>query len=282
MRAARLARTAIGNAIVPLFVVVANDRSDRQVRKFYDLGASAVVKWPKEKTILTQLLAELVGVAQVRGKASEPGVALARAVKARLKLSEGLNNELRFRISGGNVHVSGELDSLRRKERLRKAISRVPGVKGVMLEDLRIAASGRSDRAIAGSVRTMLRNTSGVDPATLSIRVQNGNVTLAGTIADWREMNQAIEMIQNVHGVRGIENLTTLSKKKKKQDRSVATRLSRELSLLFPDQQISLSVFGNIAVLNGQVELLVEKQEIEKFISKDASIDRIVNKIEVM
>jgi osmotically-inducible protein OsmY len=276
-----LAVRALMDWYVPIFAVVGNNSRDFRVRRIYQEGAAAVFAWPGEKTLFARLLAEILGIEQVRGEASRPDVALARAIRTRLKLLAGLGRGINIRVFECFARLSGELGSLWQKDRVQEITAGTPGVKGAFTDELRVAASGISDRSLEKSIRTVLKNTTSVDQSTLSLSAENGYVSVAGTFKDRRELNRVTEMICNVHGVRGIENLATISAKKKKKERRVVSRLQWQIEQLVPDNEIDVSVFGNVAVLRGRVGLLSKKREIERFVASDGSIDRIVSKLEV-
>lgn len=276
-----LAVRALMDWYVPLFAVVGERSRDFRVRRIYREGASAVFSWPRDRPLFARLLAEMLGVEQVRGEASRPDAALARAIRTRLKLLAGLGHGLKIRVFEGCAAIDGELGSLWQADRIREIASSTPGIKGVSADKLRVAASGISDRSIDRSIRTVLKNTTGIDQSTISLKVENGYVALAGTFADRCEQERVVDMIKNVHGVRGIENVATVSHKDKKKDHRVASRLQWEIGHRTPDEDVEVTVFGNVAVLRGRVDLLSKKRDIERFVASDGAIDRIVSKLEV-
>jgi len=276
-----LAVRALMDWYVPVFAVVGERSRDFRVRRIYREGASAVFSWPRDKPLFARLLAEMLGVEQVRGEASRPDAALARTIRSRLKLLAGLGRGIGIKVFEGFVRLSGEVGSLWQKERIREITAGTPGVKGAFDDELHVAASGISDRSIDRSIRTVLKNTTAIDQSTISLKVENGYVALAGTFADRSEQERVVDMIKNVYGVRGIENLATVSPGEKKKDHRVASRLQREIGQRTPDEDVEVTVFGNVAVLRGRVGLLSKKRDIERFVASDGAIDRIVSKLEV-
>ena len=57
-----------------------------EIVKALAAGANAVIEWPREKELFAGILAETMGMSLVRGQASRPDVALARTVRAHLRL----------------------------------------------------------------------------------------------------------------------------------------------------------------------------------------------------
>jgi osmotically-inducible protein OsmY len=127
----------------------------------------------------------------------------------------------------------------------------------------------------------VLRNTTTVDDATVSVAVHGGTVVLAGTVADRRELRRVLDLVANVVGVRGTMNSLVVSSSARHEDRTAARRLNALLSSRFPGEGIEAKVFANVAVLSGTVSRLWRRHEIEKLVDQASSITRVVNKIDV-
>jgi hypothetical protein len=72
-----------------------------------------------------------------------------------------------------------------------------------------------------------------------------------------------------------------MSKSQKHTDHAVAERLGRTLSHLFPDQRVTATFFGGVAVLSGTVQLLSTRLHIQSIIEDDNAVQRVINKTEV-
>lgn len=270
-----------GGERMPLFAVVDESPPDRQIRRLYREGATAVIEWPREGLILPRLLAEILAIDLVRGKNRTPDVALARALRARLRLLPWDASGVELEAVDGTVHVSGKVPSLWHKTDLEQFIAEAPGVQNVGTDDLWVAPSGLSDHHIAGAVRAVLRSTSSIDESTLSLVVRSGHVILAGTVADRRELDRIIGLLTHVSGVREIENATVVSPEQKMNDRTTFRRLSARLAATQPDLAISVAVFGSTVVLSGRVPRLSISRDIERLVRQDEAVSRIINKLQI-
>jgi osmotically-inducible protein OsmY len=271
----------LGRRDVALFAVVGGRLGSPRARALYDAGATAVVEWPREAKPFPHLVAEMLAVEMVRGKASGPDDALKRSIEARLRSNTGLSRGVRIDSRRGVVSLSSLVDSLWKKRKIEDLVSRIPGVRRIVTRHLRVSPSGLADRDVAGKVRGMLRSTSGIDAATISVSVDSGAVTLAGTAADRSELEHVEEVVSSVKGVRSIENLITISRARKEKDHIVARRVQKSLAALFPRQELYVSVFGGVAVVSGRVELLKTKREVEDVVRGDGGVLRVLSKISV-
>jgi len=266
---------------LPVFAVVGDRPLDRQVRRLYQVGATAVFEWPREGLLLPRLVAEALAIELVRGRTGKPDGALARSLRARLRLLPWDVSSVDLQAGHGTVYVSGKIPSLWHKVELEQFIANTPGVQDVRTDDLWVTPSGLSDHHIAGAVRAVLRSTSSIDDATLSVAVRSGYVVLAGSVADRRELDRILGVLVHVSGVRGIENATIVSQKQQQSDRTTVRRVRARLAAAFPDLHITASVFGTNVVLSGQVPRLSLKWEIDRLVRQDISVSHVINKLAV-
>ncbi len=267
---------------IPVFAVIGDDVADNTVRRTYVAGATAVFQWPREALLLARLVAELLGVALVRGRAAKPQTALTRTLNAHLRLIPWITSGISVRTTAdGEAILTGPVGTYRRKLELRRMTMGVPGVKRVDDSGLWVTPSGLSDRSVATAVRTVLRHTTAVDDGTVSVASHGGRVSVAGVAASRREARRILELVGQVNGVRDIDNSLVVSPPAKKKNRSTALRLNRLLTHRFPEERVHVSVFANVAVATGSTTSLSRKTEIEELIERDPAVERVLNKLEV-
>ena len=271
-----------GSSGLPLFSVVPDSTTDRQVRGLYRAGATAVFEWPRESRILDTLFAELYGMVQVRGPRSKSDKSLAETVRAHLRLgaSRGCAG-LRVVARGGLISVSGQTKTLAQKQEMLDVISRVPGVRGVVSDSLRVLPADISNRSLSRRVRHLLRSTLELDDSTLAVSTDRGHVRLTGTLRDKRDLLRFESLISHLRGVRRIESAVSISVTRQQQDSRVARRLRKSLANLYSRERVHVTVVGGTVVLAGNVSLLATKRSIEQFVNQDNAVDRVVNKIQV-
>ncbi len=271
---------SVGRSI-PLFVVSSDALDDAAIRQLYRAGAAAVFTWPKDGEVLADVLAEALGIAQVRGDAASGSVALARTVKAYLRNGGLATPRLRVEVDEGTVYLSGRVDDLRTKLRIRDAVAEVAGVAGVAVDDLRVNPTPRTDRAILADIRAVLRAVSDVAEETITVEVQGGHVVVAGSAADRAELDRVVELLSHVRGVRGIRNYVTVSRRQKADDRILTGHLRQQLAGRFGRERATVSVFGGVAVVTGKASSLAVKRQIGATLSGNPRVDRVVNKMTV-
>lgn len=268
---------------LPIFAVTDNDTRDRTVRRIYSAGATAVFLWSREALLLPRLVAELLGVAWVRGRAGGPQAALSRTLNAHLRLvpwsTAGVRASAR---KGGEVHLSGAVATFWRKRKIERLVTRIPGVTRIVSRELYVEPSGRTDRQVAQAIRSTLRNTTAVDDATVSVAVHGGMVTLTGAVSDRRELERIVELASNVLGVRDVFDALVVSPTAPRSDGSTTRRLSGALSKWFPKEPVRVTVFAGVAVLAGKVRGLAKRLELEQFVGQDPAVARVINKLEVV
>ena len=266
---------------IPLFTVFTSAPPEREIRRLYEEGINAVFEWPEDAEALPYCLAELVVTELVQGKTSDPDKALARAVDAQIRTRCSFHHSVRVRVVDGAAFLYGSTDQLWQKQRIKEVAGSLPGLKGVIDRDVFVLPTGVSDEEVSEGIRRMVRGISDIDEKTLAIRVENGYVTLAGSMEDRTEVKRLTRLISNLRGVRDITPLIVVSPSQKQQDHRIAKQLQSSLRRLFIDEDASVSFFGNTAVLSGSVSSPFIKQRISQIVQDEVHVDRIVNKIRV-
>jgi len=269
------------NEELTVFALVDEGVKSAEARRIYGEGATAVFEWPREGLIFSRLVIELLAVELAEGAVGAPDAALARTIRAHLKMVRGHGPRLRVRVDAGFAFVSGSVRHLWQKQFLERLVSNVPGVRSVVVRWLLVQPSDRTDAQITRSIRLLLREASDIDETTLAVNVERGHVTLAGSVADRRELNRAQHLLVNIKGVRDIDRLAVMSKGQKQRDHVVARRLGAMLCGLFPDQQVDVAVFAGVAVLSGTAERLSKSRDMQYMVEEDDAVQRVVNKLEV-
>lgn len=268
---------------LPAFVVLPDDPPGRRVRELYEAGAAGVFTWPRADDRLGLYFAEALSLRLARGPARGPDTALARTVRAHLRLlpSDTLPEAPRIEVRRGHVRVWGNVESLSAKRDVEASIEAVPGVTGLDSSGLHVVPIPVSDTEIRRAGRRLLRASPGIDERTLTFSVDGGHVVLRGTASTRRELGRFSKLVSRLQGVRDVEVRAEVSTRKKASDRQVAARLGGVLDDLFSGSDIRLTFFGGIAVLTGRVANLRTKRAAAAFVAEDDAVDRVVNQLEV-
>ncbi len=111
-------------------------------------------------------------------------------------------------VQDGSVRLGGVVGSLAEKHAAERAVWHVHGVRSVVQEiDVRLPAAHRhSDAEIAARAQSVLRWDAQIPDARLRITVEDGIVTLTGTL-DWQYQKQEAEArVRALEGVRAVLN----------------------------------------------------------------------------
>ncbi len=267
---------------LPVYAVVPDNTSSRTVRSLYRAGTSIVFEWPREARVFSDVFAESLGMTSVRGRSSKADTALARGVKARLRIYPELDaGRLRVLSQSGLITLSGQVRSLARRQKIIDIVATVPGVRAVITQPLRVVSSGTADSELRRRIANLLKNASDVDGSTISIEVENGHVTLVGAVADAAESERLEELIVHVRGCRGLETHLSVSPTRQKRDRQLTLRYRKAIEILYPKESVSLTVVESVAILAGTVRALSTKRSVARLLAREPTVRRVVNKIEV-
>lgn len=184
----------------------------------------------------------------------------------------------------GVVTLTGKVDSYIRKHAAEAAAQRVKGVRfvAVDLEVLLGARQKTDDTSIAKAIKEMLRNLSVANQDSLSVKVDDGVITLNG-ILPWHYQRQMVEdYIINIAGVRAVYNNIELSEAVcdvKTITEKINAAFHRHAAI--DASNIKIEIQGRKAVLRGKVRSWIEKKDAESIVWSSPGINAIENLIEV-
>lgn len=265
---------------LPLFVVFDEARSqpktDRVSRALYRAGVTAVFEWPRERSLLPLLMAEMLGTARIRGRAKKPDTALARTVRAHLKIRRRALPPVKLTVRRGVVEVQGTLTRLAEKLRVERLVAKVPGVRSVLTRGLHVLSDGTPDRAVKRRVKAHLEATLD-SSAEATVVVRDGDVVVsvpAGAVGDRLELYLSLATLA---GVRSLDLQLA-------GDETLAPRTARPLqnvvSLLYPkERSVRIDVIDGTAVLSGKASSYAVKKDIEHELVLQPGVTRVVNKL---
>tara|TARA_R110002020_G_scaffold32448_4_gene99831 strand:+ start:2965 stop:3612 length:648 start_codon:yes stop_codon:yes gene_type:complete len=169
-------------------------------------------------------------------------------------------------VEGGIVTLSGHVTSFAQKGTIERLVSRIKGVKGIAEEiDVRYpGTSGTADDEIAKRVLNSLKWSSVVPADKVQVKVQDGWVTLSGTL-DWNyQKTGAADAVRNLHGVIGITNQIELRPRVSSIDvkKHIEDSLKRNAEL--EARSIRVNVAGNKVTLEGNVKAWHERRIAEQ------------------
>ena len=188
-------------------------------------------------------------------------------------IADRVEDELTFdqAVSGQNIDVkvvdgiamlTGTADNLLAKRRATELASTVKGVRSVT-NRVQIEAGDRTDAAIKADINDALL----LDPATetfdVALAVNDGEVTLTGTVESWQEKQLTEKVAAGVRGVTAIDNQLSINYVEERPDSELQTEIEHALrwNARVDHALIDVSVDDSEATLEGVVGSAAEKTE---------------------
>lgn len=268
---------------LPLFVVVDESFEAEYAQSLYESGATVVFAWPSELLLMPRIMVEMLDVSMQEHAEQSADLSLTEALRAHLEVDNELGGDIDCEVRGGCAILRGEVDSLWKKRRLLGLVEHVPGVMGVIAQDVRVRPPATPDPVLGDTIMAALRSAAPIDPDTLCISVLDGAVTIAGTAASRSELRQVQSIVENTEGVRRVENLATVSPEAARQAHDIVEGVKETLAQKFPGATLDISLLGNVVVLRGHVQTLALRRQIEQAILDEVEgVQRVVNKLSLV
>lgn len=192
---------------------------------------------------------------------------LQKDVMEELTWDPSLNSsEIGVSVKSGVVTLSGYVNSYWKKRAAEKAVKRVKGVQAVAEDiEVRLGSQGeRTDSEIARAALDALKWNASVPDDRLKIKVEDGWITLEGTV-DWKyQKDAASNAVRDLTGVRGITNLIFLAPiiSPTEVAKKIKTALFRSAAV--EANNIAVETEGHKVILKGRVRSWAERQEVER------------------
>jgi len=184
-------------------------------------------------------------------------------------------------VKDGVVTLAGEVSSFPEKWQAERAAQRVSGVKALAVDmTVKLSALGkRTDADIAESAKNILSWTSTVPTDAIQVLVENGWLTLSGSV-EWQYQRQAAtDSVRNLVGVAGVSNQISiqpsLSANVVKSD--IEAALKRRAS--DEAKTIAVDVNGANVTLTGTVHSWAERDLATRSAWGSAGVRHVVDKM---
>ena len=181
---------------------------------------------------------------------------LTQDVLAELAWDPGVTaTDLAVSAKAGIVTLTGHVDSLAQKHAAEAACRRVKGVKAIAEEiavDLPFDHR-RTDEDIAAAVVNRLGWDAAILPDTVTAQVQDGWVSLNGTV-DWNfQKDEAALDVRSLLGVVGLTNRITIKPRANARDIAEGIKGALGRSWFFDPKRVGVDVEGDRVRLTGSV-----------------------------
>lgn len=184
-------------------------------------------------------------------------------VKGKHSLHQAVLDELRWdrhvdeteigvEADDGVVTLTGTVESLAKKMAAVAAVHRVPGVRDVADEiSVRVpGAKVRTDQEVAAAVRTALEWDAILPHENIGTTVQDGWVTLLGSVPAYTDKMRAARIVAELWGVRGVTNKLNIT-----EPLVDAQRIRLDLEVVLERRAEREARRINVDVQNGHVDL---------------------------
>jgi osmotically-inducible protein OsmY len=187
-------------------------------------------------------------------------------------------------VKEGIVTLKGTVETYPEKLAAERAAIRVRGTRAVVNNiEVRLAgAKQRTDEDIAQAAANALDWTSGIPRDQIKVTVDNGWLTLKGSVDWYYQRTAAEEAVKYLTGVKGVINLIDVrpSVSKDLVKIKIEEALKRDAEL--DAQRIHVETVGSKVILRGTVRSWWEKKEAERVAWQAPGVTEVANEIEVV
>ncbi len=180
---------------------------------------------------------------------------VAQAIESKLLNDELIaSNNIDVETNNGIVTLSGWVANLFSKERSAELARTIKGVRSV-INDIAVKPNPRTDEDIAKEVKDALT----FDPATeayeINVTVDNGMVTLTGTVDSRQEKKLTKEVVKGVKGIKAIKNNIEVRLREVRSDAEIETEIERQFEIdpWINDEYVNVEVNDGEVTLKGKV-----------------------------
>mgnify|MGYP006283726785 FL=1 len=212
-------------------------------------------------TVVLLACAVLIGTSTTWAADRPSDLEIAAAVETALLLEQGVSPHLiDVAVTDGIVTLDGTVSSLLEEDRTVDVTRTVRGVRSIVNQvDVRTVV--RSDAEIRRDIESALL----VDPATesfeIDVRVEDGVVTLTGTVESWAEKLLAAEVAKGVKGIQAVRNRIEYDYESDRTDRDIKADIEGRLRMdpYVDEELIQVKVNDGVVRLSGLAGSLAEK-----------------------
>jgi osmotically-inducible protein OsmY len=161
----------------------------------------------------------------------------------------------------GVITFTGSVDHILAKERAVEIAESTVGVRSIV-DQIQVKPIAKPDSELRKAVKDALLKDPAADSYELTVKANNGVVTLTGNVDSWQEKQLSETVAKGVRGVREVKNEITVDYKTDRSDFEIEKEVEACLAndVLVDDALIQVQVKDGKVVLQGTVGSLAEKR----------------------
>lgn len=171
-------------------------------------------------------------------------------------------NDIEVVTQEGIVTLTGTVDNLLARKLATGRAEIIKGVR-VVVNQIEIERGSRTDQQVLNDVTMVLETDPATDAYEVKVQVEDGHVTLAGSVDSWQERQLSVEVVESVRGVREVVNSLKVNFRGQRSDGEVQAEIARRLEsdIWVGHNLIDVQVSGGKVALKGVVGSAAEKRQ---------------------
>jgi len=192
-------------------------------------------------------------------------------------------SEIAVAVKDGVVTLSGEVDSLVKRNAAVRTTQRVSGVRAVA-DDIRVRLPHdhtQTDADLAHAAVNALMWDTEVPDKTIKARIQDGWIWLLGE-ADWQYQRVAAQhAVENIAGVKGVTNKVRIKKRIAAPELKTQIEQALARNVVLAGREISVDVDDGSVVIAGRVGSWRERTAAEDAAWAAPGVTSVDNRLEI-
>lgn len=187
-------------------------------------------------------------------------------------------------VHDGIVTLTGHVPTYTEKTAAERITQRVSGVKAVVQEiDVKLPGDFKCmDEDIAQAAINALRWNTSVPDSKIQLKVEDGWITLDGTV-DWNYQREAVRnAVDKLAGVLGVTNRIYIKSSVKALDVKTKIKHAFERNAILDADNIQIRTEGSKVTLEGTVQSWAEKQQAQMAAWAAPGVSEVVNNIGIV